>query len=165
MFPIFPPLSAFSAISYHFTVKRVQISDVMLCESCRGFDVRSLLYAAKLEESRLQDGSYSAVSKFYAHHGGLSALKSSSEGGCDMCRLLWSTACDTLKKEQIDRWLETGEGEHQIYLGTSQWSPMLQGLPYVVVTQHPSQQGPWVGSRTLGLFEVYAERGMRSFAI
>lgn len=137
----------------------------MLCGTCNGFDARSLLRVATSTESQLQDGTYPAVSKFYAHHNGLSALKSSSESGCEMCRFLWDTAQHTFEQEQLDRWLRTGEGEHQIYLGTSQWSAASQGLPYVVLAQHPSQQGPWVGSRNLGSFEVFAERGAASFPV
>ena len=137
----------------------------MLCETCIGFDVRSLLRVATLEKSRLQDGTFPAVPRFYAHHGGLSALSSSSESGCEMCGLLWAAACDTFKQEQIDRWLQTRDAEHQIYLGTSQWSPEFHGLPYVVVTQNPPQQGAWAGSLTLGSFEVFAERGMAPYSV
>lgn len=127
----------------------------MLCETCRGFDVHRLLKAATAEKGRKSDGSYPAVPKFYTHYNGISALKSSAENGCELCRLLWTTACDTVKQGEVDRWLQTEEGELQIYLESSPWSPRLQGLPYVVVTQYPSQSG----SRSLGSFEAYAERG------
>lgn len=133
----------------------------MHCETCLGFDVRSLLHQATSDTFKLPDGSHSAIDKFHKHQAGLSALKASSENGCEFCALLWDTAVKTIGKEQVTRWLEKGkgEGEQDIYLGTSAWSADLQGLPYVVATQQPSQQGPWAGSRTLGSFEVYANRG------
>ena len=122
--------------------------------------MRSLLRQAADETSRFPDGAYPAISKYHKLQNGLSALRSSAERGCEMCMLIWETAVRTLGADQVHRWREKGkgEGEQQIYLGTSEWSPSLQGLPHVVATQTLPDGAPWPGLRTLGSFEVFAER-------
>ena len=52
-------------------------------------------------------------------------------------------------------WIAAGKGDEQIYLRLSKWAPESQGIPYLTVVQNTS-----LGiQRSLGMFEVFAERG------
>ncbi|MCJ1394681.1 hypothetical protein MMC18_007561 [Xylographa bjoerkii] len=135
----------------------------MLCEVCKGFDVHSLFALASsrtaTETPKLAvHGVYpefEGFPKFYKHHVGIAALRSSATRGCRLCSIIWQNWAKDRTAEVIEReWLAAGIGEEQIFLGLSKWAPEAQGIPYLTVLQYVSNGTP----RTLGMFEVFADR-------
>lgn len=148
-----------------------------LCELCQEFDIRSLLLASASQD--LQPRQFTGVNNrnfsgvdhyrsivsaddyhqplphFYPHCKTILDLKESTERGCQLCSLFWSTwVAELTKADFTEEWLSrTFPGE--VYIGASGWTTSQQGLPYVTLTQKiPTGQ-----SRTLCSFDAFAERG------
>lgn len=136
-----------------------------LCNLCQGFDICALLLKSAAQTTRpsgitdrnlIDAEDYrTSIPYFYKHQSSIVALKRSSEQGCSVCDLFWSTWIKTSNKADFtDEWLAaTFKG--QIFLGCSGWTTSREGLPYVTVTQKPS-------SRTLCSFEAFADRGIKT---
>ncbi|EDN95288.1 hypothetical protein SS1G_11165 [Sclerotinia sclerotiorum 1980 UF-70] len=92
-----------------------------LCETCQKFNLRKLFLDSAAQNATSARGAISGyqnidlqvrpgIPEFYKHHSSTAALKASSELGCELCSLIWTTKP---KKEQdvtVDRWLdETGQ--------------------------------------------------------
>ena len=138
----------------------------MLCETCRGFDVHALFSLAASRSAKEKPKlpvhglfpEFQGFPEFYEHHHGILALKSSAEQGCDLCTLIWEDWARTMPANVIQReWIDAGKGEERIYLGLSKWAPESYGIPYLTAIQNTSKGF----QRSLGMFEVFAERGER----
>ena len=137
----------------------------MLCKVCTDFDVHRLfaLTACRIatETPKIAEhGVYPEFEEFpsfYKHYVGISALHSSATEGCRLCSIIWRNWARDIPMEVIEReWLAAGIGEEQIFLGLGKWAPEAQGIPYLTALQYVSNRT----QRILGMFEVFAERGM-----
>ncbi|MCJ1396868.1 hypothetical protein MMC11_000058 [Xylographa trunciseda] len=137
----------------------------MLCEVCEGFDVHGLFTLAAsriaIETPKVAIHGvfpeFEGFPRFYKHHVGIAALGSSATQGCRLCSIIWRDWTKDLSPEVLQReWFAAGLGEEQIFLGLSKWAPEAQGIPYLTAQQYLLNGTP----RTLGMFEVFAERGM-----
>lgn len=141
------------------------LPQMMLCDLCSNFDLHAL-YAHAAARARTTkphvpggDGfpEFTGFPNFYKHHAGLKNLHASAGKGCSLCTMIWRYGSRTLPPDIREGGTKFPEGEYNepIYLGSSNWSPEAQGMPYLTVIQHISRGA----TRIIATFDVFAEQG------
>lgn len=141
----------------------------MLCERCRGFDVRALFVAAAAASFRSPDLLYhhgaisdqrEGIYQFYELHPNLTALKVSAEE-CELC----SAICKQYIRLRQDAELTADELKSDvslgpIHLGIDDWEAGRSRAPHVIVSQYSSADpGKATAGRRLAYFDVCSTPG------
>ena len=136
-----------------------------LCHVCVSFDIRALyeVAASKVRDTKPREPSgggfptYKGFPDFYKHHRNLKTLSTSAEAGCSLCTGIWQQCAKILPPDVHARRspLPIREFDEQITLGLSDWSPEVDGMPYLTAVQLM----PRGAVRNLATFDVFVEPG------
>lgn len=94
-----------------------------LCNVCQKVDVRALLL--KSVQTRSHQGWHRPIKKAFQHHQSVVALRTSAQGGCSLCSVIWQSCLNGSEFRNEDRTtadlILSTDYKGPIFLGTDGW--------------------------------------------